>query len=145
MPWREPPTSSRLVLAARIGLLLAPPALVVAAGVAAALHPPPSVADVPLTRYAWSLALLLGGVLVLVAMVTRRPRSQLAGRALIAGGAGFYAVHLATLPAGLPAAGLIGAMALGVLGELYRQLDLVRWRRADRDRSRRRHPAAAGR
>lgn len=147
--WRHPPTDSRLVLAWRLALLLAPPLLAVAVGVAVACRPPPSVADdagVGL-RWAWAAALVVGGLLTIWGMCARTLRPQLTGRGLTAGAAGFYAIHLTSLPdgRGLAAAGLVCSLALQTLGELYRQIDLARWQRADRDRSRRHHPAFRGR
>ena len=143
MPWRHPPTTSRLVLAGRIALLAAPPALMLAVGLATAVCPPPSVAgSAQLLLLAWSLAMVCGGVLVLVALFTRWRRSTVAGHALIAAGAGFYALALLWVPNGLPAAGLIGASALGALGEVVRHVDVARWQRGERVKARRRHPAA---
>ena len=145
--WRDPPTTNRLVLAFRIVLHAAPPAVLVAVGVYVIAHPPPSVAASAngVLRLAWAAALILGGLLTLCGMARRRIRPQLAGRGLTAAAAAFYAVHLLTVPSGLAAAGLVGALALADLGELYRSVDLARWSRADRDRSRRRHPAGRGR
>lgn len=147
--WRHPPTTSRLLLAWRILLLVSPPAVIVAAGVHTVPDPPESVADSASAAMAgaWSLVLILGGALTIVGMFRRRMRPQLAGRALMAGGAGFYALHLLSLPDadGATAAGFVGAYALSTVGELYRQIDLARWQRADRDRSRRHHPAGRGR
>lgn len=145
-PWRQPPTTSRLVLAWRILLLASPPALLVLVGLVTALDPPPSVeGGSALLLLSWSLVMTLGGLLVLVALFTRHRRSTVAGHALIAAGAGFYALALLWVPHGYAAAGLIGASALGALGEVARNADVARWRRGERAKARRRHPAAAGR
>lgn len=145
--WRQPPTTSRLVLAWRIALLAAPAALTMAAGLVTILRPPPSVADEasPLLRWAWSAALIVGGLSVLVGMCRRRMRPQLAGQALASAAVGTYALYLLGVPNGLVAAALLAASSLGALGEVYRHVDLARWARVDRDRSRRRHPASARR
>lgn len=147
--WRHPPTDSRLVLAWRIALLMGPPLLVAAVGIYTVPDPPASVADGTgqALRAAWSAVLVVGGLLTVLGMCRRSMRAQLAGRGLMAGGAGFYVLHLLSLPDanGLAAAGFVAALALSTVGEAARQLDLARWQRADRDRSRRHHPAYRGR
>jgi hypothetical protein len=148
--WRHPPTTSRTLLAWRIVLLITPPLLVTAVGLLTVPFPPASVADGGTGRLliaAWSAVLILGGVLTVVGMCRRRMRPQLAGRGLMAGGAGFYALHLLSLSDGngLAAAGFVGAYALSTVGELWRQIDLARWQRVDRARGLRHHPAGRGR
>lgn len=146
--WRTPPPSNRLTLILRIALHLGPALLTIAVGVRTLTAPPASVVDGTELglRWAWSAILIAGGLSITYGMSRRRIRPQLTGLGLSAGGAGFYSLHLLSLPdgTGQPAAGLIGALALSCLSELYRQLDMARWQRANRDRSRRRHPSRSG-
>jgi hypothetical protein len=137
-------TGRQLVVGARILLAVSAPLLVVAVGVVSVVHAPPSVEESfePWVRCSWSAALIIGGLLSLSSLYTGSTRSRASSMALVAGGAGFYALTL--LGSGwdaLAASGLLGAFALATLAHLLTLTDIAAVRR---DAARRRHPAGRG-
>jgi hypothetical protein len=131
-----------VAVAVRALLATVPALLVVAVGLHSAFAPPPTVeaVDDVAVRWLWAASLILGGALTVPLVRSNRTRS--AGMALVAGGAGFYALQLLGRGSqSWAAAGLLGAFALGTLRHLLQLSDAVAVRR---DAAHRRHPSACG-